>query len=177
MTEFQSLGLSWRCLHLPGPFACDLARARAVERRIHSVIASWEDTPYAIGQAVKGVGVFCTAFVSRVLDELYRQEPVDLPNLPQDVSFHNRDGAVRGMRWFLERYPNDPVEDGVVEPGDVLVTGPDGGGPGHAMIVGARENTIWQSSGRVGVHFTGMSLATDYVLHRIFRPRDRHTWV
>lgn len=145
--------------------------------RLDRILASWEDTPYRPGQHVRGVGTYCTAFVCAVLDELYRQPSAALPeDIPIDASMHDPELARSGLRWFLTRYPNHVrVQDGTVEPGDVLVTGPVSGGPGHAIIAGPRKGTLWQCSGR-SVHRAGYSLPETYRLHAVYRMTDRHKW-
>lgn len=179
MIHHRDVGLRWRALQLGnGDFASDRVRERQIERRLERILGEWEGTPYVAGQRAKKVGVFCTAFVAGVLDELYRQEPTPLPELPIDVSFHSTAGAIAGMKWFLRHYPNHVAVDNlIVEPGDVIITGPVGGGPGHAMIVGSRENTIWEANGLSGVHYTGMTLADQYVLFGAFRLTDREVWI
>lgn len=80
------------------------------------------------------------------------------------------------MRQIMERYPrHEEVTDGWVEPGDVLVTGPRNGGPGHMMIVGPRANTVWQASSD-HVHYTGLALPYTSKLFRVYRMCDRELW-
>lgn len=163
MTRYLRLPLRW----VPLP----LGQASA---RLEAILTKWQGTPYSLKFVSPGVGVHCTAFVCHVLDELYRRPFSGTPNVPHDISFHNRSGAQAGMRWFLRRFLADRVERDV-EPGDVLVTGPREGGPGHAVIVGPRANTLWQSTS-AGVHFTGMALPEAYQLHAVFRPRGKEDW-
>lgn len=179
MIHHRDVGLRWRALNLGGgDFASDRVRERLIERRLARILGEWEGTPYVAGQRMKKVGVFCTAFVASVLDELYRQEPTQLPALPIDISFHSKEGAMGGMRWFLRHYPNHvAVDNGILEPGDIVITGPVGGGPGHAMIVGPRENTIWEANGLGGVRYTGLTLADQYVYFGAFRLTDREVWI
>jgi hypothetical protein len=170
--------LQWRALNLcPGNgFASDRYRAIEIERRLMRILGEWEGTPYNTMFAEKRVGVHCSSFVCRVLDELYKRPPTDLPAIPRDIGFHNRAGAIAGLRWFMRQYPTcQQLTDNYVEPGDILIVGPKGGGPGHAMIVGPRENTIWQAS-EGGVHYTGMALPEIYEFHAAFRFRDRKDW-
>jgi len=152
-------------------------RLARVGDRLAGVLESWEHTPYNTKFADKGVGVYCSAFVSRVLDELYLQPPIELLRIPNDVSFHDRAGANAGLRWFLREYPAATrLQSDFIEPGDVLIVGPTGGGPGHAMIVGPRPNTLWHATGTAGVHYTGLSLADCYEFHAAFRFADREVW-
>lgn len=176
IARYENVGLRWQAFTINGT-GIFRAAERAVERRMGRILDSWEGTPYDAGQAQKGVGAFCTAFVVGVLDELYRCAPTPLPLIPQDAAMHDPDRARAGLRWFLERYPrHERIPNGIMQPGDVLVTGPVGGGPGHALIVGPRENTIWQCSGQ-GVHYTGLALPTSYRLHSIYRMTNRTEWL
>lgn len=165
--RYVPLGLTWRDPgHLP------LAR---IEREL----LRWDGTPYRLGQCLPGVGTYCTAFVVSVLDALYRlQRPTPLPEgIPDDAAMHDPPRARQGLRWFLRQYPaHRQVEDGSAEPGDVLVTGPHGGGPGHGILVGPHPNTLWQCSGN-GVHFTGMSIPDTYQLFAVYRMTDRQKWL
>jgi hypothetical protein len=69
------------------------------------------------------------------------------------------------------------VRDGSLEPGDWVVTGPAGGGPGHAMVVGPRPNTLWHCNRGPGVCWTGIGLAmNDQAIHRVYRFLDRNRW-
>lgn len=181
MTEirYMPLPLRWEVLKLveDNGFAMDQARSSAIERRLARILGEWERTPYDMKFAQKGVGVYCSAFVCRVLDELYRCEPTPLPKIPNDIGFHCREGAVAGLRWFLRQYPAcTRLTSDMVQPGDVIVIGPHGGGPGHAMIVGPQENTIWQTTGLSGVHYTGFALPEIYQFHAAFRFMDREVW-
>lgn len=174
--QYQPIGLTWTSFNVSslGMFRPQESR---LARRMGRIMAEWEGTPYLDGQCVKGVGTFCTAFVCSVLDELYgKDRPTPLPEIPTDAAMHDPAKAREGLRWFLSHYPNHEKRvDPHVQPGDVLVTGPRGGGPGHAILVGPCENTLWQCSGG-SVHFTGMSLPDQYQLFAVYRMTDRMKW-
>lgn len=164
MVTLQSMPVTWRAVE------------SSWLKRLERVLLSWEETPYAPGQQRKGSGVDCIRFGCAVLDEMYRRPLTDLPPRAADASMHDRDGAFAVMRQIMRRYPDHiTVEDGFVEPGDVLVVGPRDGGPGHMMIVGHQPGTCWQASAD-RVHFTGLSLPTGATLFRVFRFVDRETW-
>lgn len=175
--RYHDHGLKWRVLKLNSNFAMDLARAQRVERRLMKIMLEWEGTPYMSGQQMKGVGVDCVRFVCGVLDECYGTKTLT-PRDVQDVALHNRKGAIRTMRAMRKLFPNhQKVTDLVVEPGDVIITGERSGGPGHAIIVGAEENTLWQAMYH-GVQRCGLGLIQDYQrVFRIYRFKDKHTWV
>lgn len=180
--RYVPLPLRWRSFVL-GDTGVHRAGEGNLLRRLERILAFWEGTPYHLGQSVRGMGTFCTAFLCAVLDELYgRPAATPLPEIPVDASMHDPATARSGLRWFLEHYPNhervEPGPDGytVVQPGDVLVTGPQGGGPGHAILVGPRENTLWQCSG-LGVHYTGLHIYEHYDLFAVYRMTDREKWL
>jgi hypothetical protein len=137
--------------------------------RLAAVLAPWEGTPYAPGQQCRGVGVDCVRFVIAVLDELTGKQTA-IRTLPPDSSVHNPAAARERMELISQAYaPYLEVTDGVVEPGDILVTGPLHGGPGHVMIVGNQRNVLWhataprvQKTGFRAFHFFG---------HRVFHVR------
>lgn len=191
--RYRDVGLRWGPVkfgaHADGNgFVEDVARGRKFERRLEAILTGWEHTPYSpsiIKQGPDG-GVFCTAFVARVLDELFRQDPMPLPDIPHDTAMHNAAKARAALRWFLRNYPGSiPIksretEEGLevwdVQPGDIVISGPIGGGPGHAMIVGPRQNIMWQADGQ-RVHYTGLYLPEPYELHDVRRFYQREEWV
>lgn len=155
----------------------DAAMAQA---RLERILDSWDGTPYAIGQQMKGAGVDCVRFVAAVLDELYGYKRLPVQDLPHDVALHQRETAIAAMRLIMKLYePNEPVLDEILEPGDILVMAPPKGGPGHAMIVGARENEIWHSTGK-RVQMTGIGFFdaghTGWKLFGAYRALDRERW-
>lgn len=163
----HNAGLHWR-----KTTGLDPASIALYEQRLGAILENWRHTPYMIGQQVRGVGTDCVRFVCAVLDETFHRGPTPIVTLPDDAALHTRAGAVAGMRRIRELYmPNDPIEDGSLEPGDVIVTGPHGGGPGHAMIVGPKSNEIWQASA-AEVHVTGLGFSTTRVF-RVYRMSDR----
>lgn len=141
-------------------------------------LARWELTPYMRGQRCRGVAVDCVRFVTGLLDDLYGFERAEAPRLPPDIAFHNRRGALAGMREVLRLYrPYDRVRDGTIEPGDVIVSGPVGGGPGHGMIVGVERATIYHAVENLGVIKTGLGLvANSQGFFAIFRVGDKERW-
>jgi hypothetical protein len=175
--NYVPLPLRWQSFCIEGT-GMHRAAEGGLLRRMERIFGAWEGTPYRDGQAVKRVGTFCTAFLCAVLDELYRVErPTPLPEIPTDAAMHHPPTARAGLRWFLSHYPrHQEVTDGFVQPGDVLVTGPQGGGPGHGILVGPRENTLWQCSAD-SVHFTGMSIPECYQLFAAYRMTDRSKWL
>ena len=179
--HYYDTGLEWHPIRLNAHrtrngVSEDIARASKIERRLARILGDWEDTPYRAGIVQQGVGVYCTAFVARVLDELYGRPPTPMPKIPHDVGDHNKKRALAALRWFTRQFPTSfEILDGEVEPGDILMVGPNTGGPGHAMIVGPRENTVWQASGRC-VHYTGLYLPEGFKLFQARRFEDREVW-
>ena len=143
--------------------------------RLHVILRSWDGTPYMAGQQMKGAGVDCVRFVCGVLDEMLRQPSTGVESLPPDTAMNNRRGAVDLMRAIRRRYPNSAgVPAGQpVQPLDIIVVGHLTGGPGHAILVGDRPNTLWQA-GTLGVYFTGLGLHADWQhVFRVYRFTNR----
>ena len=112
------------------------------------VLASWDRTPYMAGQQCKKAGVDCVRFVCGCLDEL-AGIVTPIHTIPPDTCFHDPETAHAAADKIRSLYL--PVQDvdferEKVRPGDVLITGPVKGGPGHAMIVGPEPNTVWHSA-------------------------------
>lgn len=150
----------------------------AWQTELDRVLQSWAHphTPWMAGQQLKGVGVDCVRFVVGVMDELHGVNLPAIPRLPQDMSLHDRAGAMRVARAIEERYPHLVVGDGRLEPGDVLVRKIGaGGGPGHVMIMGVRPGEVWHATSGVGVVRASMAFPTDSLLH-VWRPTEREHW-
>ncbi len=182
LIQYVPLPLQWTVMQLTGygenDFANRHVKAAKIERRLTRILGEWERTPYDTKFSQKGEGSSCTGFICRVLDELYRRDETELPQIPNDIAFHDKAGAIAGLKWFMRVFPAaERIEIGKVEPGDVIITEPTDGGPGHALIVGPRENTMWQTTDDVvGVHYTGLYVPSTYQLSAVFRFNDRETW-
>lgn len=168
MVHIVPLGYEWE------PLPLDLGDAGV---RLASILAGWEGTRYMEGCQAKGGGVDCVRFVAGVLDDLYGFARVPTDRLPQDIALHRPRSARAAMRKILRIYsPNVAVAGIAVQPGDVFVVGAPSAGPGHAMIVGPRRNTLWHAT-PIGVHYTGWGqyegIAT---VHHVFRMADRERW-
>lgn len=138
--------------------------------KLQGILESWKGTPYMEGARSKGVGVDCVRFVVSVFDELAGTS-TDITTLPRDAHLHAAALSRAAMHQILTLFtPTTPVYDRALLPGDVLVTGPPGGGPGHAMIVGYETNTLWEAS-RDGVLKTSFAAAStnNRIIFRIIR--------
>lgn len=175
--KFIPTGLRWRRMTLETNGMPEHLLSWKAERRLDLILRAWENTPYVPNGQVKGMAVDCVRFLAAVLDELYRKSPTKVPVKAHDMAFNNRRGAMTAMKEFLRLYPyHRRIRDNWVEPGDVIVSGPMGGGPGHAIIVGPQENTVWQASG-LGIHFTGLaSMPATYRVFAVYRMLDRELW-
>lgn len=151
--------------------------------KLGRVLGDWQGTPYESGQRFKGRAADCIGAVFGVFDELDgRVRAVD-PQMPQDVAMHSRSSAVAAMRALLRIYA--PVKKlrtvagaaTLVHPGDLVITGPLNGGPGHIAMVGPRRNELWHATAGPGFHQSGWSLTRDQVLHAVFRPQEKFRWI
>ena len=150
----------------------------AIEAHVSRVLENWIGTPYRDGQQVPGVGTDCVRFVTGCIDQLQGREIQPIPKLPNDASLHNREAAMRVMRIIISLYePLEEVKDGTLEPGDIIIVGPPKGGPGHAMFVGVRKNTLCQAT-QHGVQLCGLAFPIQYCkLFHIFRCIQKAQWV
>ena len=153
-------------------------RPTPYDDRLNDLFEKWKDTPYIEGQQRAGSGVDCFRFVCAVLDGMEHTKRT-VEHIPADRSIHDRRGAFRGFKRVLERFkPFEVVKDKVLEAGDVLISGPKGGGPGHALIAGSKPLTLWHVPG-VGlrVRRIGMALSQGQ-LFRIYRTSNKDLrWV
>jgi len=147
------------------------------DQAVETVCQSWVGTPYKLNRCVKGArgGVDCVHFVAAVLDELYGIEfSKNLKSLPPDACVHNRRGVMKAGRALLEAYPSHArVEDGTVQAGDLVLTGPVSDTPttSHLLIAG-KKGKLWQCS-NVGVNFTGYGMPSSEMLVGIYRASDK----
>lgn len=151
--------------------------------RLGAILAAWEPCVYESGASVRGVACDCIGGVFGVVDDLDGQGRARSGLLPPDASMHNRSSAEAAMRELVRRFaPNSVVEqaeDGYfyVQPGDIVVTGYPGGGPGHVEMVGPQRNTLWHALPSAGWHQTGFGFLEEaQLLWRIYRLDDRWRW-
>lgn len=158
------------------------AHARRATEALGKALRDWEGTPYESGQRFKQRGADCIGAVFGVIDQIDGRDRATFPGMPQDTALHNRASAVAAVRELLRRYspaskvealPEQPL---CVEPGDVLVTGAPGGGPGHVEIVGARRNELWHALPGSGFHQGGWGLLGCQVLFAVYRIDDKERW-
>ncbi len=145
-------------------------------------LREWDRTPYESGQCFKQRGADCIGGVFGPIDEMDGQGRAQRPNMPHDGSLHNRKAAVAALRELVTRYSPcrklESEDDGsfFVEPGDIVVTGMPGGGPGHVEIVGANRNELWHALPMAGFHQGGWSFLTEQVLWAVYRIEDKWRW-
>ena len=152
----------------------------AVLKRLDTILTSWERTPYREHASTPYTrGINCIGFVCCVLDEWRDPDgnsKLVWPNgIPSDVGMNNPKKAKEMMRLLLETFPqHERVNDNTAQPGDILVMGQEG--PGHAMIVGPRKNTIWHAAGH-HVHYTGWELPHHCKHFATYRLKGRDTFI
>lgn len=169
MIRYVELPYEWRPLDFQG--------AQAVSERALDILEGWEGTPYISGQDRCQTGADCIGFGFRVIDELYRREPLCRPKLPPDTAMHNRIEAARTMHRLRKLYATtERVRTPYLQPLDLIVVGPKGGGPGHLILVGPRRNTLWQAI-KPEVCWTGWALPDEWRIFRIYRFQDRERWI
>lgn len=151
---------------------------RYAQEALGRVLASWEGTPYWPGKSVKGGGVDCVRFGVAVLDEL-RGTTTRVWTLPGDGGHHAPEAA--GVVMAKIATSLEPLERaeacGFVEPGDVIVVAPRGGGPSHAMVVGDQPCVLWEAvAPRVVRTGMGALQRKGFVVRAVFRPGDKRNW-
>ncbi len=154
-----------------------IATCEAIERKLNKELDEWLDTPYLAGSSAKGPqgGVDCIRFVCSVLDAMYGYQREPLDRLPGDVAMHDPARARAALRKMLRNYePNIRVDDGTIEPGDILVVSPERGGPSHAKIVSATPNKIYHATTN-GIRFTGIleRVGSPWAVYRVL---DKEKW-
>jgi cell wall-associated NlpC family hydrolase len=162
-----------------------LADAEA-QARLERVLRSWEGTPYQEGQQTRGRsgGVDCAAFVVCVLNELTGSR-VPVRRVAPDAAVHAPGVAAAALERLVSCFDLVPIEPTleleagpglVLEPGDVVATGPRTGGPGHGLIVGTSRRMCWDATGSgrgVRQISLGLLALVDQVVFGAWRMRDR----
>jgi cell wall-associated NlpC family hydrolase len=148
------------------------------QERFRAALERWRGTPYASGQRAPGAGADCMGFVLGVVDDVDGRSRAHDPRIPPDTALHDPKRSARAVRDILAVYaPWERVENGLLQPLDILIVGPAGAGPSHGMIVGPTRNTIWHCTPTAGVHQAGWCLGTGYDrLHHVYRLADRERW-
>lgn len=171
----RTLTLSVRWDHIHGLPPAELV---TVYERMHDVLLGWQGTRYGSGQRCRGVLADCVGFVFGAIDDVDGRPRAQSPSMPADTALHDAASSAEAMRALRDLYePVEVVTGRDVQPFDILVVGPSGGGPGHAILVGPTRNTLWHCTPGAGVHQAGWALGTGYeVLHGAFRIGDRERW-
>lgn len=154
----------------------------AIMLSLERALEEWRGTPYESGQRFKQRGADCIGGVFGVVDEMDGRPRATFPGMPRDTAMHDRATAIGAVRELVRRYsPCVKVveQDGVflVEPGDIVVTGMPGGGPGHVEIVGARKNELWHALPSSGFHQGGWGFLAQQLLFAVYRIEDKHRWI
>lgn len=126
-----------------------------VVERLATALHRWQGTRYHEGAQVPMGGVDCWRFVSAVADDMRGRPWVKLPRMIADVAMHNPVKARAALRWAMRAHSCRRVFP-LLRAGDVVVAGPKGGGPGHAMIA-SYDKQLWHVVQQNGVSQTGIS--------------------
>ena len=123
--------------------------------RLERFLLSWEGTPYRANAQLAGVGADCRSFVLAGLDFLYGTT-TDIGSLPPDAALHQPEVARAFLRRMAKQWccHNRKVKGTDIEPGDLIVTGYDNGGPTHIAIAGMFP-WVWDCIPGVGVRRSG----------------------
>lgn len=161
----------------------DREQLQAVTSRLESVLEGWRWTPYESGQCARGRGADCIGAVFGAVDEMDGRDRRLVSGLPRDAAMHRRHTAVKAMRRLVRAYQPaekvepEPGQKWAVQPGDIVVIGEQGGGPGHVMMVGPRRNTLWDATPGPGFQQKGWSLLDTNVLWAVYRLGNREEWL
>lgn len=128
--------------------------------RFKFLLDQWARTPYKLYSQRRGVkgGVDCVRFITGVADSLLGIR-TQVPKVISDVSLHSRITANHSMRWMMREYDMRRVDAAeALQPMDVIVAGPPGGGPGHGILCGP-DRFLYHVTCSQGVVRTGLGLA------------------
>jgi signal peptidase I len=78
----------------------------------------------------------------------------------------------------MVNYQVDMVPHVFLEPGDIVIFSDDANEGRHAVMVGARHNTVWHSTPEKGVHEDHIQDVYDeFSSSTICRPKDKDSWM
>lgn len=176
MTHVRSVGapFEWR-----GMMVSPQDVRERILGRLRSILQSWEHTPYRSRACVKKVGADCVRYGLAIIDELRGLDRLSqVQTVSDDVCMHDAKTAFETVSRIEGIYqPLERVWEPYIEPGDLILVGPPGGGPGHLQIVGPDPNTIWHCDRGTGVCRTGMGVRDGHErIFRAYRFGDRLEW-
>ncbi len=150
---------------------------RLTEHRVWDVMQSWVGTPYIHGQRSKQTGVDCVQLVAGVLDELYRKSKTPIPRKSPQAALHSSVASVEVVKALRSAYPCLRVDDGAVEPGDIIVVATRSGSSsmGHAMIATPTPGLALEAVPQVGVTYGAVEATTG--IRAIYRMLEKQSWV
>lgn len=167
---------TWAPLRFYGPR--DVLDEQKVTARLREILEGWKGTRYGSGQRCRGVAADCLGFVCGALDDIDGRPRAQDPSIPPDAALHDPYRAREAIRDLLAVYEPWTAVEGSLQPFDIVVAGPHGGGPGHALLVGPDRNTTWSCSQGLGVHRGGWSLDPGCgSFHAAYRLADRWRWL
>ena len=138
----------------------------------------WVGTPYGAGQGVAGVATDCVRSLAGVGAALEGTPSRDITHLPPDTALHKPDEARAAMREIMSNFPlweriRSPKD---FQPGDMVVVGKKGCGPGHGIFVSHRERMFIEATPR-GFHYTGIgSIRKSWRIFSLYRYTLRGDW-
>ena len=143
---------------------------------VERICSSWENTPFVASQNSREA-IDCSHFAARVLDELEGTDSSHrLVGMPGYHAGLHRQAVLRAIRAFLTAYPALlRRRTTIVLAGDILVSGPEKGGPGHLHVVGGKPSRLWQAT-PPQVQYSGYCLPEGRKLFGIYRSIHRSSW-
>lgn len=169
-----SLHLKW------APLPAELSH---IEPKISAAFEAWSKTKYRSGQSCKGVDADCIGYACGIIDEVDGRKRAQSATLPSDAALHNPQLAEKAVLAIRRLYdPADfvlPDESGIIhaQPMDILVVASGAGGPGHMMLVGIEQNTLWHCSPMSGANKSGWKLFSgNERVFALYRLGDRGNW-
>lgn len=126
---------------------------------IQRTLDSWLYTPYKLFSQAPGPegATDCVRFVGGVGDTVLGTK-THIPRVLSDISFHDPEKARDCMRFLVREFEMRLLPQGSeLQPMDVIMCGPRGGGPGHAMFAGT-DGYLYHCVETSGVVRTGLSL-------------------
>jgi len=150
-----------------------------VLNQMEEILERWNGTPYGSGQRLCGVAADCIGFGTGAIDDIDGRPRAQDPSIPPDTALHDPKRSAAAVLALVRAYePAVQVTNSKLQPFDLIVVGPNEGGPGHAMLVGPQRNTLWHCTKGVGVHKAGWCLGDGYNrLFAAYRMGDRERWL
>jgi len=149
----------------------------AAQLRLRAVQDSWIGTAWMDGQRKRGIGTDCKELIVAMLDELGRRTTPTATTPVASAAGAHSDIGWKVLSEIMRGFPNHKVEDNIIEPGDIVVTGSErasSGRIGHVLMAGVDPFTLIHAPYRGKVCYTSFEAIPGPLW--VYRSTEKSSW-